>query len=158
MLIVENDMQTFIQYITSCPDLHKLKDKDTTLLQVAAKYDRPKFVLWLLQYMNTDADNIKSILLDLAQIAVSIDSIPVLEIILGYSPEFLSQRVNSPDQVKRSTLLHKAVEQNSEEMVRYLCSHLKTDVNLTDSENRRADELSGATKEIKKIIKDRRWM
>jgi len=155
ILIIENDIQTFIQYLTSSPDLHKVKGENS-LLQVAAKNNRPKFVLWLLVYGQTDAADygIKNLLLDLAQIAISIESVPVLEIVLSYHPEL----VNLPDSKQEgSTLLHVAVEKNSEKVVKYLCSRLEIDVSLTNNNNKRADELNNVTKEMKKIIKNRRW-
>ena len=43
-----------------------------------------------------------------------------------------------------------------EETVKYLCSRVDVDVNLKDNHQKKADELDGVTKEIKKMIKHRR--
>ena len=152
LLIVEDDFKTFMQYTITCPALYQMKDDiGDTLLHHAALNNRPKHALWLMQNgvsaldKNHDGH-------DAARIAVTIESaVPVLKLVLDHNPELVNQQDSN-----MSTLLHWAAEMGHEETVKYLCSRVDVDVNLKDNHQKKADELDGVTKEIKKMIKHRR--
>ena len=149
---MEDDFKTFMQYTITCPALYKMVDeKGDTLLHHAALNNRPKHALWMMQNgMSALTKNHDGF--DLSRIAVTIESaVPVLKLVLDFNPELVNKQNSN-----QSTLLHWAAEMGHEEAVKYLCSRVDIDVNLKDNHLKRADELEGVTKEIKKIIKQRR--
>ena len=151
LLIIEDDFRTFLQYTLTCPDALKMRDeKGDSLLHHAVLSNRPKHALWMMQNDMSALDKNHDGF-DLSRIAISVDAVPVLKLVLDYHPEM----VNEVDS-NMSTLLHWAAEMGHEACVQYLCSRVDIDVNLKNNHQKKADEVEGVTKEIKKIIKHRR--
>ena len=155
MLIQEDDLNNFIQYTSQSHHLLSLTDENKdTLLHHATRYKRPNFALWLMQFTNEecqpdfkDHNGENS-----AQIAVGIDSIPMLRVLLDKNLRL----INFPRNRRGSTLLHLAIELGFEEMAKYLCSTIEVDVNVKDYLNKKPDELDRVSKEVKRMIKNHR--
>lgn len=146
-----------MQYTSQSYRLVELLDENgDTLLHHATRYKRPDFVLWLIQFSEQytqckpnfkDHDGQNS-----AQIAVTVDCIPVLQVLLDNQPELLNEDRTSHG----STLLHMAIDLGFEEMAKYICSRVDVDVNVKDIFSKKPDDLKEVSKDVKRMIKNHR--
>eukprot|EP00111_Clytia_hemisphaerica_P007466 TCONS_00021710-protein len=150
-LIQQDDLETFVQYTATAENLFKLVDgSGDTLLHHAAQKKRPEIAFWLIQN-GLEPSTKDHNGFNIAQIAVSIDTLPILKVALDTD----SSLTNIQDG-NGATLLHWALELDHVEIAKYLLSRVDLDVDLKNNSDKKPDEIDGLNKEMKKLIKNHR--